>query len=179
MPKISRKIVITIPKKTLKTYQFYAGHFGLKTEKLMASMLYSECASLEDFTFGTLEKLDAISIEDPAKSISLAFLPEAYELFEAAAKLLRRPLKELGSGLLILAERTLANYITAALKGGGMDNEPEIDGWANESVKFEMAQKRGNLPNYTETRSAWQYLSITKPETKPADAIVKESLCVV
>ena len=157
-----------IPRHHLRTFQFYANHFGVGLEVLLQKELYGQGTILTDDVFWALEMLDDHHTTEDLEPVTLVFANQSHALLVRVSQLLRRPLGELAQDLLAGSGRILAHAIAAALNKDGMDRDRELPNWAKEAVLFDLAAKRERVPLDSNGLDCWQAFAITKPKRKVA-----------
>lgn len=159
-----KTITLEIPRPHWRTFTFYANHYGLRVESLLECKCYGRAGTFMDSPFMLMECLDSLPACDDCERVELAFADEVHALFVRLAQLLRRSLQELLSGLLCDGAVTLASYIEEALKGEGMDGDPPVGGWVEETIRFEVDARRNRPPRRKDGLSCWDKFEIQKPK---------------
>ena len=159
-------IAITITRKHLNTFKFYARNFGISAEAIMQREIYSQALTITDDVFGSLEYFDSHRTTEDLETISLSFSNEAFALLSRIADLLRRPLAELCQDLLGPAAAVLADYIADALKGNGIHADKHLPEWAENAAYFELAATRGKVPLDQYGFDCWKVFNIQRPKRK-------------
>lgn len=152
-----------LPRKHLKTFAFYADHFGLELETLLQGQLYAQAVTLTDEAFYTLSHMEAAMSDENREPIGIRFADDVHALLSRLAELLRRPVGDFAEGLLSLGAVVLADHITDALKGKGMDDDPHIRGFAEDALGFDLDARRNRSPITDEGGDCWAAFSIEKP----------------
>ncbi len=156
----TEEITLMIPRADLEAITIFANHFGITPEMVMEWGLIGQLTALTDSVFISLAIFDeSPPIKDPAP-VTLAFIPEAHALLVLAARLIRRPLKELAADLLRQDALCLCGDMEEAEKSGGIDNHKELISYARSVIDSEFEARRGRMVKDGHGFDAWVLLQL-------------------
>jgi len=155
------KLATSLPAADLLVFRTLAEHFGTTPEAIMQCEALGQLNCIFDSPFRFLAGYDeCFRNGTDMVPVQLTFVPEAHSLLETTAAIVRRPLPEFVSGMLISFAETLASEAREAVKRGGFDESVVVVEMAEHWLKFEFEARRGRVPVDTNDFDCWTHLEM-------------------
>lgn len=161
-------VTVRIPRKHLRAFEFYAGHYNVPVVHLLSSEAYGQAATLNDCTFFSLEWLERLRDTTDPVEVRLEYCPDTFAILSRAAELLRRPLDELLGDCLMSATGTIEETINDCTSGKMDWEHPDKISHANDAVQFARLALWNRSPG-SETakcKDGWELFGLKRPEAR-------------